>query len=470
MSTAFYPPLNDLITAGYFAIAGPSVFMARLVSVTFAVLTIGLVFEFTRYIYDAPTAFISAVLLSTMPGFIWLAQLAMVDTLLVFFYSATLMLFFIWLKKHENKYLFLSGATLGLGLLAKYPIIAVLTIMIPSILFLGKDKIKKQLSKIPLLILIATLIALPWILLLYQTYTTNMLDQWIYVMGIQIPQSLNVPTPIYYLIAMVWPYGNVHPISFIVYTLGLTGLCLLLWRRQPEDKFLLIWFITTYIFFTLIGQTQWRYIVPIFPTLAISAGRLATYFTTRYKTLRKNQQANLKHIHHTKIVAAILIIITTFGIAYSCLDTCNWTKTATVWNPPLEQTANYVNPRIDVNESIAVIYPVNVVNCDIIKFYIRSINTDKQSPYIWQYPDVAMDTHNANFNTTELINFCKENNTKYLILYEYGETFPYYNTTLTMSEVNKLLIDTQVFTLQTSLGNYPQKIFVYTFSTNQLIN
>jgi hypothetical protein len=389
----------------------------------------------------------------------------MVDSALIFFYAATLMLFFIWLQKHENKYLFLSGVTFGLGFLAKYPIVAVAIIMAVSIFLLDKTKIKKRLSKMPFLILTAVLVALPWMVLLYQTYAMGMLDQWFYVMTIRFPQSLNVPVPIYYLIAMVWPYGRIHPISFVVYILGLTGLALLFLRRKPEDKFILAWFFTTYIFFTLIGQVQWRYIAPIFPALAISAGRLVTFFITKYKTLTKNKQTNIKRLRFTKFIAISLIGLTVFGVAYSCIDTYNWNRAQAVWNPPLEQSTNYIATRINNNESVAVLCPVNVVNCDIVKFHICTTNTDKQ-PFVWQYPDVAVDVYYANFNTTELIDFCKENNTKYLLLYQYGETLPYYNTTLTMSEVNTLLLNTQNFTLQTSFGNYPQKIFIYTFTTN----
>jgi putative flippase GtrA len=402
-----------------------------------------------------------------MPGFVWLGRLAMVDITLVFFYTITLMLFFIWLQKHENKYLFLSGVTLGLGFLAKYPIVAVVVIMTMSILLLGKSEIKKRFSKMPFLILTTALIVLPWMILLYQTYATGMLNQWFYVMNIRIPQSLNVPVPIYYLIAMVWPYGNVRPISFIVYFLGLTGIGLLFWKRHSEDKYLLIWFFTTYVFFTAIGQVQWRYIAPIFPVLAISAGRLTSFLLEKCKTFRKKQQTKLKHIHLSKLATVGLIIITVFGAAYSCFDTYNWINTTAAWDPPLEQTSTYIVANIGNNESVVVLCPVNVVNSDIVKFYIytTTIKSDKQ-PYIWQYPDASMDTQYADFDITELVDLCKANNAKYVLLYEYGETFPYYETNLTMSKVNKLLMDTQNFTLQTSFGNYPQKIFAYTFSTN----
>jgi 4-amino-4-deoxy-L-arabinose transferase-like glycosyltransferase len=242
---------------------------------------------------------------------------------------------------------------------------------------------------------------------------------------------------------------------------------LLFWKRHPEDRFILAWFFATYVFFTFIGQVQWRYIVPIFPAIAISASRLITFVLTKLKTHRKSQQTNFKRKHLAKFAAAGLIALTIFGVTYSCLDAVNWTKTQSVWDPPVEQTTNYITAKIGNNESVVVLCPVNVVNSDTVKFYIyTTTSSNKQQPLVWQYPNVAVDVNTANFNITELIDACKENNAKYLLLYEYGETFPYYNTTLTMNEVNTLLLDTQNFTMQTIFGIYPQKIFVYTFSTN----
>ncbi len=76
-SSLFYPPLDDLIIAGFFALTGPSVFVGRLLSVTFAVLSVWALFEFTYRTYGPKTAFVSSVLLATMPGFYWLSRVAM---------------------------------------------------------------------------------------------------------------------------------------------------------------------------------------------------------------------------------------------------------------------------------------------------------------------------------------------------------------------------------------------------------
>lgn len=460
---SFYPPLNDLITAGYFAIAGSSVFVGRLVAVTFAALTVLAVFEFAYRVYGHRTAFVSAVLIGTMPGFIWLARVAMLDITLVFFYSASMMLFFLWLQKHEEKYLIVSGVALGLGFLAKYPIVVVVIAMLASILLLGGGYVKKRLSRFPYLLLTAVLIGVPWVIVIYQTYSTGMFSQWFAVMNLHIPQSLNVPAPVFYLVAMVWPYGSAHPISFFVYGLGLVGLGFLVWRRKPEDKFLLIWFITAYVFFTFIGQMQWRYIVPVFPVFAMAAASLITFAYGKAEGTWKKTQTSLKRIPFGKIAATGLIVITVFAVVYSGVDAYNWMHTDNGFDLPLGQASQYVATRLGRNESLVVLCPINVFSAAIMKYYVDNAKQGQQSN-IWQYPDVAVDSYQFVFNVTELINLCQINNAKYLVLFEYGETYPYFDSNLTMHAVYTMLTSTQNFMIQTSFGSYPQKIFVFSFS------
>jgi hypothetical protein len=130
---------------------------------------------------------------------------------------------------------------------------------------------------------------------------------------------------------------------------------------------------------------------------------------------------------------------------------------------PLSQASEYVATRLGSNESLVVLCPINVFSAGIVKFYVYNANHGGQSD-IWQYPDVAVDTYQFVFNVTELINLCAVNNAKYLLLFEYGETYPYFDSNLTMHSVFTLLTSTQRFTLQTSFGSYPQKIFVLSFA------
>jgi len=53
---AFYPPLFDVAEILYYALLGPSVFSARLVSVTFCILSVGAVFEYTYRVYGTKNA------------------------------------------------------------------------------------------------------------------------------------------------------------------------------------------------------------------------------------------------------------------------------------------------------------------------------------------------------------------------------------------------------------------------------
>ena len=67
---AFYPPLFDVTTSIFFNIFGTSLLSARLVAVTFGLLSLWIVFEYANKLYGPRNALISAVLLAAMPGFV----------------------------------------------------------------------------------------------------------------------------------------------------------------------------------------------------------------------------------------------------------------------------------------------------------------------------------------------------------------------------------------------------------------
>lgn len=129
---AFYPPISDLITAGFYSILGISLFTGRFVSVVFSLLSLYALFEFGYRNYEPKIALLASILLGIMPGYLWLSRMAMIETLLTFFFILTLLFFFSWIRTHKDKFLILSGLTLGLGILTKYQTIIVGAILLTS--------------------------------------------------------------------------------------------------------------------------------------------------------------------------------------------------------------------------------------------------------------------------------------------------------------------------------------------------
>ena len=228
---SFYPPMFDVITTLFFRILGISVFSGRLVAVVFSLLTLWVVFEFANKMYNKKVALLSSVLFGVMPGFFWLSRMAMIETMLVFFFTLSLMCFFMWLKNRRNLWLVLAGLALGLGFLTKYQILIAGAVMLASMLFLAKNKLKTHLSKTAIIAITVIVVAVPWILIAYQTYASNMLNEWMYALQMGNPEKsvysirFSVPAAytVFYFIEMVWPYANVHPISLFLYAVSLAG-------------------------------------------------------------------------------------------------------------------------------------------------------------------------------------------------------------------------------------------------------
>jgi len=278
---SYYPPLYNLVTTAFFLVGGASVFMGRLVTVVFSVFSMILVYKIAKDLYSTQVALVAAVLFAVMPGIVWLSSLAMIETMLLFALLFSLLLFLRWLQTDRQRDLNLSVAALIVGVAVKYQILVVApVIMAASVLLLHKKVDLKPIhdffhsKRIVLGVLLAGVLAV----LLYAFYASGLLCVWLYAIHVgnesQTIYSTRFFTPIFYLVEMVWPYPDQHPISPVLYALGLAGLVLLAYRHKPQDKFLLVWFFAVFAVFTLIPNKQWRYVTLLFPVLAISAAEL----------------------------------------------------------------------------------------------------------------------------------------------------------------------------------------------------
>jgi 4-amino-4-deoxy-L-arabinose transferase-like glycosyltransferase len=468
-TSSFYPPVMNLVTAAYFAVAGASVFVGRLVAVTFSVLSALVVYEIANRMYGPKTALVSTVMFGVMPGIVWVSRMAMIETMLIFTFSVSMLFFFKWLSKGRERDRLISIAAFAIGVAVKYQTLVLApVIMIVSLIVFGKsDYLKAQIRnllrswRLIVLVVAATLAAL----LVYALLASGLMGTWIYAIQTGTAErslySVRFPTPIFYFVEMTWPLGDMHPISLLLYVLGLSGLGLFAYRRKPEDKFLLIWFIMVYVVFTLIPNRHWRYVTLLFPVLAISASHLAVSAVDKAQKVWRNTNARLNRKLVAKLAAASLVVFLAVGVSFSCMDAYSWVEKDRL-QVPVEQATEYALQRLSQNQSVMVACPLNLLNKYMVWFYLTAKTSSQYQ--VWEYPELAVDAYTPIFNTTEFVGLCQQHNVKYVFLYEVGAAAQYFNSTLTPWGIYSMLNSTGRLTPLTPVGTEPYRIFILSFS------
>ncbi len=129
---------------------------------------------------------------------------------------------------------------------------------------------------------------------------------------------------------------------------------------------------------------------------------------------------------------------------------------------PIEEATIYAAKHLSENQSIMVACAVNLFSQDMVRFYLAA-DTSKQNQVL-QYPELAVDAFAPNFDLNDFIALCSSHNVKYVFLYEYGATFPYFNSTLNLHEVYTMLDHSGRFTYEISFGEDPQMIIIMSFT------
>jgi 4-amino-4-deoxy-L-arabinose transferase-like glycosyltransferase len=465
----YYPPLYDIVTTVFFQVFGASVISGRMVAVTFALLSIWITFEIANRMYGPKIGVISSILLGLMPGFFWVSRVAMLETTLVFFFSLTLLLFFWWARTDKNKALILSGLALGFGFLAKYQILVAGLVMIIAVLILFRGKLRIRRLKFMVIPLIALAIIIPWLVILYQINGLKTFGELTYVISAggqdRTLYSVKFPTPIFYLIEMTWPFNDipVHPISLPTFIFGLMGLGLWAYRRKAEDKFLLIWFIAVLGFFTLLPNRQWRYVVMVFPVLAISAASLILFGFNKAAKAWKTGQSTFNKKRLVKIATGLFVVLTISFVVYSGIDVYQMVARDQI-HVPIEEATIYAAKHLSENQSIMVACAVNLFSQDMVRFYLAA-DTSKRNQVL-QYPELAVDAFTPNFDLNDFIALCSSHNVKYVFLYAYGGDVPYFNTTWTAMDVYQELVNCARFidVHWVPVGNSSHAIIIFSFA------
>ncbi len=458
----YYPPLYDLATAGFYSFFGASAAVGRLTAALFAFLSIWVTFEFAYKTYGPKTALTASILLGSMAGFYWISNFALLESMLIFFFSLTLFFFFSWLNKNQNNLLLFAGLALGLGFLAKYQTLVAALVMVVAVLLLGRNKLRHLLPRVSLIFLVAFLVAVPWLLVIGFGHIGELLyavqvggqDRTLY--------SVRYPVPIFYLVELAWAYSNTHPILLPVYVLGLAELGLWIWRRKREDLFFLSWFLVVYLFFTLLPNRQWRYVLPMFPVLAISAANFCWVAYEKLARAWKSAKLTLPKRRLVKAAAVLFMASVAASVLYGYYDGQNFiARYQTVI--PVQEAANYAAQHAAVNQSLLVLCPSNWLHDSLVKFYLQA-NATRQIEVL-QYPSLPVDSYTPDFDVSALVALCQQYNVKYLLIHEYGGTEPYFNSTLTAQKTVLMLLASGSFTWETLFSGSPgNSIAVLSFS------
>jgi 4-amino-4-deoxy-L-arabinose transferase-like glycosyltransferase len=467
LTSSFYPPIYNLVTAGYFTILGASVFAARLVAVTFSALSVFAIYEISRRMYGSKTALVSAFLFALMPGVVWLSRIALIETMLVFVFSVCMLYFFMWLETNQERYLTVSIVAFVIGGAVKYQVLVVVPIiMLVSMLIFGKRSYLKaqilRVLKFPRLIATIALSAIAAVVI-YELYAFGLLSViWFAIQtgtAERALSSIRFPAPVFYIVEITSLANGLHPVSLLFYVVALAGLAFFGLKRKRQDKFLLIWFATIYGVFTLIPNKEWRYVILLFPVLAISASNLIVSVYGKLKGTWKSPKNTILKKRLAKLAAVSLAAFTVTGLFLSYSDAQFFLSTAPP-HLPVEEAATFAAQTLGSNQSLVIACPTNLLNNYMVWFYLN-YKTSSQIT-VWQYPAQAADAYAPNFNTIEFIDMCQQRNVKYVFLYEY-DNLNYFDSSVNASGISAMLVASNRFKVRELFGADSNRIFVFSF-------
>jgi len=268
------PPLSTWLSALSFDAFGVSEFTARLPYLLLSILLIFLIGKYAKR--ENLPFFLPGFIVLTIPEFLIHAGVVSTDTSLMF--AVTLVMLSFWEALHHPekpfwKYLIFVG--FGLGLLAKGPIIFILTLPPIFIWTLISKSFKQVFKSIPIFlgVLIIALIAVPWYYLAEQK-TPGFIDY--FIIGEHFKRFFDSSWsgdkygfPKQQPLGMIWVFLFVFALPWIQAIIGK------LWKNRTtlfSNKWVLFlgaWLVWTPLFFTVSKSLIHPYILPILIPIAL---------------------------------------------------------------------------------------------------------------------------------------------------------------------------------------------------------
>lgn len=315
------PPLYMWLTAIVFKVTGFNAFGARIVSAFFGLLGIIFTYEFGRKLYNKLVGIISAFVLLSTVQYLYYSRNGMLDVTVTFFILATVYFFYRVTEYKDKKDLktrllfgVLTGMMLGLGVMTK-AIIGLLPIPIVGIYFIYlaiKDR-KMPFNILDVLVVCIPflLIVLPWHIYSYLAHGEKFLD--VYLFSHILKRGLSGfghEKPI-------WWFLEVIKVSFRIWIFPLIAGIASLWfidkGNRKQFVYLCISAFIVLAFFSISkDKLQW-YIMPVYPFIAVIAGRFMERFVVLINGLLRND-VKLEPIYMRSALSFLIILTSVFYI------------------------------------------------------------------------------------------------------------------------------------------------------------
>ena len=270
------PPLYNWLAALAFMVMGFNELAARLPAALLGLGCVLITYWLARKMFAPVAAFLSALVLATSVEFIVLSRAVVHDISLAFFVTLALTLFFVGFKnERRRKPAFLFGyATLGLAVLAKGPVGAVLPVMIIGLFLIYKRQLRfLKDMQIGWGLLIFLAVAAPWYVLI-SLKNPDYLEYFLLKQNIGsfLSQQSRHPRPFYYYIPVLM--GGLFPWSLFLPLALFRAIRAKAVLHGDGVIFALIWFGVIFIFFSMANSKLVTYILPLFPAAALLVGVL----------------------------------------------------------------------------------------------------------------------------------------------------------------------------------------------------
>ncbi|MCD6287772.1 MAG: glycosyltransferase family 39 protein [Candidatus Hydrogenedentes bacterium] len=221
-------------------------------------------------------AFLSCLVLATSVQFFHVSQFGRIDMLLCFFETLAVYAFWLWYTRGQRRFLGVFYVAMAFAILAKGPVgLLPIPVAIAFLIWSGQKSLIRRMALVPGLLAVAAIVAC-WFL---PAAAAGGKPYWQEILGLQIVgrlhNSWSHSEPFYFYIenfpADALPWFVLIPAALVRYVKDATV------RDRLFMKFIVAWFLTIFVVFSLISGKRNVYLLPLYPAFALFVGYYLDY-------------------------------------------------------------------------------------------------------------------------------------------------------------------------------------------------